>query len=140
MGDGSLERENTRLREQLEELTSRLDEKESRIQELEQEVVSRRTSRSEATTQTRHMLSLRPQSMHDVSSNNNNTMVSLTSLTTKPCHHSRGPCANDHSHHTSRSRGALPRWAGWSGHGDPPCPGPPVRAGTPRTGQSLPGR
>ena len=46
--------------------------------------------------------------MHDISSNNNNNNNSSLSLprgarsAVRPCHHTRGPCANDHSYHTSR--------------------------------------
>merc|ERR1719234_406449 len=52
--------------------------------------------------------------MHDISSNNNNNNNSSLSLprgarsAIRPCHHTRGPCANDHSYHTSRSK-APPR-------------------------------
>ena len=45
--------------------------------------------------------------MHDISSNNNNNNSSLSlprgaRSAVRPCHHTRGPCANDHSYHTSR--------------------------------------
>jgi len=117
--EGKLERENFRLKEQVEELLKGLEERDRRIQQLENEVENRRGSMCAVSTQTRPnathpVLSLRPHSMHDISSNNNNNNNSSLSLprgarsAVRPCHHTRGPCANDHSYHTSRSR-APPR-------------------------------
>jgi len=117
--EGRLERENFRLKEQVEELLKGLEERDRRIQQLENEVGSQQGSMCSVATQTRPnathpVLSLRPHSMHDISSNNNNNNNSSLSLprgarsAIRPCHHTRGPCANDHSYHTSRSR-APPR-------------------------------
>jgi len=113
--EGRLEKENFRLKEQVEELLKGLEERDKRIQQLEDEVGSRRGSTCSIATQTRPnathpVLSLRPHSMHDISSNNNNNNNSSLSLprgaraSSRPCHHTRGPCANDHSYHTSRSK------------------------------------
>ena len=59
--------------------------------------------------------------MHDISSNNNNNNNSSLSLprgaraSSRPCHHTRGPCANDHSYHTSRLANFICKW--WESQG-----------------------
>ena len=39
----------------------------------------------------------RPRSLHNIASS------SMTGLTSRPCRHEWGPCANDHTHHHARS-------------------------------------
>lgn len=104
------------LEEEIIKMKSLLLEKDQKIEQLEKIINSKKENASTQTRRTQAIAASKvtrskvspAKSLHNISISHVSSSSSQSDKLYRPCQHSWGPCANDHSYHHARSRPSSP--------------------------------